>query len=430
MKNFLSFKEETTLSMVATSDRKTLPQNVIEPTGVFKQRLLKSAVIYGANASGKSNLIEAMFHVRYFLENSTKGNNQTPIDVNPFAFDGECADKPSMFELDFLHEGIRYIYGFSVDRKTVHEERMYHFPKGQQAMLFERSEQEFNFNRARLKELKDLTPKTRHNSLFLTVAAQFNVDFANKVNDWLKGFLPLPSINFPMMEHTASLLKKEDFKKIVLDFMSNADFSVLDIVVDEKERKLSEYDKKILDLITQKIADEEPLGESARPEIKMTKDLDIKFYHRVANAGGQQGIPLDIELESDGTQRIFQLSGYLIDTIRNGLKVISDELDLRLHPLLSEWLISFFHNYKKDSSAQLIFTTHNAELLSPELFRRDQIWFAEKDASTGASKIFSLSDYKPRKDENFRKNYLAGRYGAVPILRRFDEYAEEGSPQT
>jgi AAA15 family ATPase/GTPase len=131
-------------------------------------------------------------------------------------------------------------------------------------------------------------------------------------------------------------------------------------------------------------------------------------------------LPLELKYESDGTRRFYALAGEFFLCIHVPYTSISDELDIQLHPMLSRWLIDFFHNYKKDSAAQLVFTTHNTDIMDPKLFRRDQIWFATKDRATGASTLFSLSDYKRRKGENYRKNYLEGRYGAIPILEKFD----------
>ncbi|MFA6450837.1 MAG: ATP-binding protein, partial [bacterium] len=408
-------------------DKETLPQNIIEPSGAFKHRLLKSAAIYGANASGKSNFIKAIEFMTAFVRESVVGDNNTRIDVTPFAFDNECAGKPSLFEADFIHEGIRYVYGFTVDAERVHEEWLYSFPKGQQATLFERflDEQhkpQYKFNRS-LSKSKDLVGKTRHNSLFLTVATQFNVDFAGKINEWFYLFRPLPSIEYSMPVITSKMvLNDNNNKNLIVDFLKKADLEISDFEVEEKTIEVDETSIKMLRTLLKNLDKNGNVFKPPPSEApKMLSEFMIKFHHRIRTSQGEETfMPMDFKNESDGTQRLFQLAGHIISTLNYQLNVFSDELDLRLHPLLSEWLLEFFHNYKKDSTAQMLFTTHNTELLNPELFRRDQIWFAEKGHSDGASSLFSLSDYKARKGENFRKNYLDGRYGAIPILQKFD----------
>ncbi|HOC93296.1 MAG TPA: ATP-binding protein [bacterium] len=431
VKNYLSFKEETVLSMVASNDKQTLPQNVIEPSGTFKHRLLKSAVIYGANASGKSNFLSALSFVESFVRNSTNGDNETIIGIEPFAFDSDCSNKPSTFELDFIQDGTRYIYGFSADKRMVHNEWLYHFPRGQQALLFERSanenfEQLYKFTREQKKRLSELSRNTRQNSLFLTVATQLNVDFAKKVNSWFSSFRQLPLITSSSPFFTSDLFSKnKDIKDMVLSFLKKADLEIDDIVYVKKEK---EIDKKADFLLQELFSMIDPSGKKM-PTISSTTsgtfiEYDLWFVHKTINSSGEeQRTQIRFDRESSGTQRFYEIAGYIILTILDNLTIFSDEIDLRLHPRLIAWMIDLFHKFKEKATSQLIFTTHNTELLSPELMRRDQIWFVEKNRSTNASHLFSLADFKHvRKEENFRKNYLDGRYGAVPILQKFDIY--------
>lgn len=434
--NYRSFKDEAILSMVASSDKKTLIQNVIEPTGVFKHRLLKSAVIYGANASGKSNLVRAFYFMKDFIMKSVSGDQNTKIDVEPFAFDIKFSNKPSLFEADFIYEGIRYIYGFSADRAKVHEEWLYSFPKGQQVILFERELQGetyvYKFNRPNKKRLNELQINTRGNSLFLTVATQFNVEFAGNVSKWFSSglrLLPTVDVIFDIQKDIISKMVIGDKRKksVIVEFLKNADLGISDIEIVEKEKEIDERIFQSIKNLLMDITDSSETKAKLQNEMpEKIKEFIITVQHKSKTSkGGKKVIPLDFSKESDGTKRFFELGGYIIDTINNHYTVLSDELDLRLHPMLSEWFISFFHNYGKNTNAQLIFTTHNTEIMSPHLFRRDQIWFTEKDDEIGSTKLFPLSKYKPRNKENYRKNYLEGRYGAVPILKRFYGFGME-----
>jgi len=398
VENYKSFKDKTTLSMVASSDKTSLPQNVIEPTGNFKHRLLKSAVIYGANASGKSNFIKAMEFMKNFVWDSIKGDDRSIIDVEPFLFDSESANKPTMFEVDFISNdnNVRYIYGFTADRKKIHEEWLYSFPKGKQVLLFERfldeaGEQQYKFNRS-LSSTKDLVKKTRHNSLFLTVATAFNVEAVGWASKWINSEL------FHLIHAggytTSSMLNYGGTTERlqVIELLQKADLGISDIEVYKKSDDDFDY------------------------------DFDIVFIRKIRNQLGKEtSIRLSFENESDGTQKFYRLAGDILILLEGSFTVFSDELDLRLHPMLVEWILGLFNNSQlSNPGVQLIFTTHNTEIMNPKLFRRDQIWFSEKDHTSGASELFPLTDYKARKGENYKKNYLEGRYGAIPILEKFD----------
>ena len=430
--NYLSFKDETVLSMVASSDKDSLPNNVIEPEGNFKHRLLKSAVIYGANASGKSNLIKAISFMKEFVRASVSGDHNSQIDVTPFIFDETCKQSPSLFEVDFLCKGIRYVYGFRVDKEKVYEEWLYSYPKGKQVLISERAlvdkqekKYDYRINRSQSK-LNDFREKTRHNSLFLTVAAQFNNEMTVNINEWFSSkFLSIRQRNSPFQNVITNMfiLENDHFKNIVIDFLKKADFGISNVNMIENEPlikidKLNKEEAIILDILDKSGNNDEQF---LLDELQRQSKLELSFSHIIRNdLGENQECPLDFKYESDGTHRFYTLIGEFLFLIHSSIIKFADELDLQLHPMLTRWLIDFFHNNDKVFSSQLIFTTHNSDIMDPKLFRRDQIWFATKDRSTGASSLFSLSDYKRRKGENHRKNYLEGRYGAIPILEKFD----------
>jgi AAA15 family ATPase/GTPase len=394
---------------------------------VGKLRLLKSAGIYGANASGKSNLIKAIDIMRDLVEDSASFEPDRKLPVTPFLLNGKSEKKPSVFEVIFFHDGVKYQYGFAATRKCFQKEWLIASPKGVGQTWYERT-----FNKKRdgydwkysifLKgDKKKLAEKTRENALFLSVGAQWNNEQLTKVYKWFKDNLRIA----PPREHfrpvTAEMLldieKEKGLRKelyeSVIESIQAADLGIGGINVikpkvdkdrmkfpEEMPREVQrEFQKRIIERLS-------------RPKVEMA--------HRNMKTGKNVYLPL--KEESDGTQRFFQLLGPFFETVALGYTVFIDELEAHLHPLLTRELIKFIQSPEYNrKGAQLIFATHDVTLLDPDLFRRDQIWFTEKDKN-GGTQLYSMSDYKerrPRKGEAMQKGYLAGRYGAIPILESF-----------
>lgn len=398
VENYLSFKDRVTLSMVASGDT-TLPENVIKNAQGTKFNLLKTAAIYGANASGKSNIVKALSFFRNFvLTSSTQGQIGTPIDVIPFKLDQNYISKPSEFEVIFLVDGVSYQYGFSVDSGQVYEEWLYSFPKSQRRMLFER-EQKKGDEKASIKfgshwkgEKEILMKMTRPNALFLSVATQFNNENVKNVFEWIYyKFYYYSDFDFaisPIYYTTDIVEQLNELKNEILQFLIKADLGITDFEIRKKT------------------------GE----EINYGGLYEVITFHQGINQAGQEiKVDLSLDDESEGTKKLFGLAGPIKYSLKYRHVFISDELDTHLHPLLTKWLIKLFQN-ENPNDAQLIFTTHDSNLLDREMFRRDQIWFTEKDKA-GATSLYSLWEMKDvRKEENYEKGYLMGRYGAIPFL--------------
>lgn len=430
VKNYLSFKDRATLSMVASPDN-SLPENLIKNAQGTKIDLLKSAVIYGANASGKSNFIKAFSFMENFVRTSTDGQDDTPINVRPFKLIASCLELPSEFEVVFIRKGIRYIYGFSADRKDIHEEWFYNYPKGQRSLLFERKQSSsgaiVETGKQFKGEKKKIEKLTRHNSLFVTVAAQFNNEIAKIVLEWFRKQIKFS--DEPIKDLMFTLAGPEfipETKEAISGFLRRADLGINDYKYKPEFLTNEDFDK-VLSQITHNMK-KNNIGkiEAIKDGEKVTviHPDSIMCTHKGKDSKGKSiDVDFSFEDESDGTKTLFGLSGPWIYVLMNGLVLIRDELETRLHPSLSRWLINIFNlNKANPHGAQLIFTTHNTDLLDNKLFRRDQIWFTEKKHATGATDLFSLWDVKkkPRKHENFRKNYLEGSYGAIPILEKFE----------
>ncbi len=423
VKNFKSFKEWQTLSMAASSD-KSLPDNITRVEALGQRGLVRSAVVYGANASGKSNLVDAFSFVHSFVANSAESKPGMAIDVAPFLLDESSSTSPSEFEISFIHQGVRYQYGFSVDRQRVHDEWLIAYPKGKAQTWFERPVENFNdpenwyFGPNLKGEKKKLLPLLRPEVLFLSLAPKFSNEQLTTVYDWfsdqLRGINIPEGLFNPLEQFTAKQVKENPaFHTWIRTLLKVADLGIMDVAVDKKQFTEDNFPTELF-------------SEEARALFLKQEQLEIKLYHRTQE-DRERGIPFPFESgESRGTRRVFALAGPWQDTLSNGYTLVVDELDASLHPNLVRYLIKLFHNAKTNpSGAQLIFNTHDTTLLDTELFRRDQVWFVEKD-NAGASVLYPLLEFSPRKGEALAKGYLRGRYGAIPFIGSLEGFDSNG----
>lgn len=417
IENYRSLRDEVTLSLVAS--RLTARNKRVDEATVFSPqenlRLLKSAVIYGPNASGKSNVMLAFrFMRRFVLGSSRETQAGDQIATDGFRLRSDKAGSASKFEVVFLHDGRRYRYGFEVDRVRVAAEWLFHTPSTKEARLFAREGDAIEVARS-FKEGRGLETKTRPNALFLSVVAQFNGEIAEKVLDWFRNAIIISGVHdFAYLQKTAETCADEAWLPLITDFVRGLDTGVTAIQV----RKAS---------LAERLPPQMPQALREALVTAAQEQYDVSFAHEAFTPDGE---PAGLEVfdlhtnESDGTQKLFALSGPMLDALRNGRVLMVDELDARLHPSLTRALVETFNSREKNPrNAQLIFTTHDTHLLSAEVFRRDQIWFTEKD-SHGGTDLFSLAEYKVRNDASFERDYLSGRYGAVPFI---SDFAQAGS---
>lgn len=414
--NFLSFKDVATLSMVASSIKEFGDTNLFKIND--KLNLLKSTVIYGANASGKSNLFKGMAFARNFILNSSKETQATEdINITNFKLSVETENMPSFFEFIFIQEGIRYRYGFQVNKTEVCEEWLFYTPKTKEVKLFIREKNTFQCGSS-FKESKDLKEKTRKNALFLSVVAQFNGEISTKILTWFTHFHVVSGLNDTnFLPYTLRKLEEETFKDEILRFLKIADLGIENIYLIKKEIDLQKLPADLPEQIKSELVEGAIQIGVQTSHIKYDKEKNIKSHVK---------FELDEE-ESKGTQKFFALSAPIIDTLKNGKILVIDELDARLHPLLTKYLIRLFNSNEHNKfNAQLIFVSHDTNLLNRDLFRRDQIWFTEKNRE-GATNLYSLVEYKVRKvrkDASFEKDYILGKYGAIPFINELDSWVE------
>jgi AAA15 family ATPase/GTPase len=406
--NFFSIRDKQTLSMVASRDS-NLPENTIPVSlpGFTDVALLKSAIFYGANASGKSNFLSAFTFMKGFIENSAssvKPGERIPFE--PFLLDSFSRDTLSEFEITFILDGIRYQYGFAVDTQRVHSEWLYAYPKGQPQKWFQRDFENgaysWDFSQKHFRGGKDsLKAQTRDNALFLSVAAQFNHEQLSPIYGWFSQkiiSLDLIDLMSGLETRAATFFEKHpELKNHVMSLLQSADWGI-------SETRLRE--ENVLSA----------LPEDIPPSLKEHfKDKKIRYIDWIYKSPKTKE-EFAIRKQSSGTLRFYSALGPLLDAFSKGGTFIVDELGANLHPLLMRALLHMIHDEKENpKNAQVILTTHDSTLLDKEVFRRDQIWFTEKD-NDFATRLYPLTDFNPRQGEAIARGYLAGRYGAIPCL--------------
>lgn len=418
IKNFKTFKDKATLSLIASNyDKDTREEDNIVFNDTYRIRLLKSAVIYGANASGKSKLLDAFVFMTYFVINSSKDSQKgETIEVEPFKLSTQTENEPSEFEIIFVHKNILFRYGFEVTSKRIISEWLYYKPKTKEVELFYREGNTFNIHDRNFTKGNAVYKEglVRDNALLISVAAQFNEIMAINVLEWFKSLKFNREFNYNLtMEKTDN----PENKIRILELIKVADLGIQDIELQKLDidRLPKSMSKEVKDKIINEVRD--------KSKILIT---DIITKHKKYNADLQLVDNINFSLddhESSGTRKFFTLTGLILDVLENGYTLVVDELDSKLHPNLVCKIVSLFNSQEfNKKNAQLIFNTHDTNLLSSGLFRRDQIWFTNKN-KYGEASLYSLADFKSdevRKTEPFEENYIRGKYGAVPFLGFFD----------
>lgn len=416
--NFRSVHARQTLSLVASADVAHLDQNVA-PEGDL--RLLKSAVIYGPNAAGKSNILRAVQMLILLVQNSaTAFTESQPIPVTPFMFSRAASGQPCEFEINFLaDDGVRYQYGCVASASRVHKEWLVAYPHGRAQRWFEREYNpatetqrwwfgpNFNAERAERKVWQEFT---RDNALFLSTAIQLNNAQLRPVFTWLtqKLIVLVPGVEMnPFL--SLGLLREEEGQEKVMRFMRAADVGIDRLELREEDIPQGSPAQLPVGAVRMHFEFKLPPGGTASSQ----KQMRVLAWHKRTDSAEE--VPLDMGDESDGTQKLFEFTGGWMRALESGATLFVDELDRSLHPHMTRFLVGLFHSRNNEKNAQLVFTTHDTTLLDTELIRRDQIWFVEKDQQR-SSRLYPLLEYSPRKDEALERGYLKGRYGAIPFI--------------
>jgi len=422
VKNFRSIKEEQTLSLLASKGIKDSQQNIIEIElpGLKGERYLKGAGIYGPNASGKTNVLKALGMMKRIVTGYSARNPAERLPYQPFALNSTYKNLPTEFFVSFVHENIRYEYEFHHNAYKVVYESLSAYPKGARQNWFTREmkalegrpDREGTTYKASTKfkispEVRDMT---RSNALLVSVGAFLNNEQLSKVYEWFES----ECVILPMMDPFDNVMNSIDIishegsleRNQIMNLLASSDLGILGAKVD------TSGSKPPINIRFSVGNDSEDNLEFREPE----KIPHVDFIH---SAEDGSTCLIQLEEESSGTQALFEISGVLFDVLNNGKTLVIDEIDKSLHPVLSKEILKlFFSPEVNKKGAQLIFVSHNPLFLSGELLRRDQVWFVEKDVH-GASHLYPLVDFSPRKAESLLSGYLSGRYGALPVLSDF-----------
>ena len=405
--NYRSILERQTLSMAASSYFKELEALNTFDVGLADKapRLLRSTVLYGPNASGKSTLIQALNFVQDCILNSQKESQSGDvIGTVPFKLTADSRAADSAFEVTFVEQGVRYEYGFCCNRERFTEEWLFAYPLGRAQKWFHRvfdakaGKDVYKFSKSFEGDRKrqDWKAQTRSNALFFSTAIQLNNEQLKPAFAWFQQRLKvMGSAHNLAAGYTADRCKDDAIKSRVIEFINSADLSIADIRLDELIFSTEMLPKQL----PVAVRDELVHGMTGK---KMP--ARVTFIHKDIQT--QEAIEFDEGEESDGTRALFAFAGPWLDVTDNERVLVVDELDTSLHPLLVHHLVKRLH--QNNSKAQLIFTTHDTTLLSQKLLRRDQVWFMEKDASK-ATRLYPLSDFSPRENEAVERGYLNGR---------------------
>lgn len=417
--NYRSILERQTLNMAASTYFKELEAlNTFIPDqddGV--PRLLRSSVLYGPNASGKSTLIQALRFAKQQILNSHKESQEgEEIEVVPFKLTAQSRADDSEFEITFIEQGVRYEYGFRCNRQRFTEEWLIAYPLERAQKWFHRvfdttaGKDVYKFSATFLggRKRHDWAEETRSNALYFSRVVQLNNEQLKPAFEWFKKRLRVvESASSLGAGYTVKRCNVEGDKQKIISFMNSADLSIADIRLKTELFSTDQVPKdipaEVRDEFSRRLAGKEL--------------TTVRFVH--TDVVTKEPIEFSEKEESDGTRALFAFAGPWLDVIENERVLVVDELDTSLHPLLVHHLVKRLHH--EGTKAQLIFTTHDTTLLSQKLLRRDQVWFMEKNEKS-ATRLYPLSDFSPRDNEAIERGYLNGRYGGIPFLKDLDFY--------
>lgn len=411
VKNYRSFWGTQTLSMSAGSTKDLQDENTFAPPEEGLPRLIRSAVVYGANGSGKSNLIKAFDFMQEFVLSSSKESQEgEKIRRKPFLLHTDGPSQESEFEVVFVQDGTRYQYGFSVTETRVTHEWLLVYPGNRVQRWFERSynpekeKEKWYFGAKFSGKKKTWQESTRSNALFLSTAVQLNSEQLQSVYRWFQRLVIIGHGERVERDFTTGNCEDEETCKDILGFLKGAGIDVDEITIKERKLDRLKFPPDMPDGI-KSLLQKDLLGRSVK---------EVFFKHQLMNSDNSALFPLTEE--SDGTQKLFSYAAPWLDLLHNGRVLIVDELDNSFHPHLVRYLLRLIHNTEKNlANGQLIFSTHDTSILDSKILRRDQIWFMEKD-SARATQLFPLTDFHPRKNEALEHGYLQGRFGALPYI--------------
>lgn len=419
-KNYRSFRDEAVLSMEAVG-LSSFKKCLIEQKNM---KLLPGVVIYGKNGGGKSNVIRAFWLAVQFIRNAQRiQHEKASVPVVPFMLNDYSANEPTEFSFDYIVDDVKYWYSFAATREKIVKESLYHAPKGQKALVFLREQQKFNFTEDKAR--RNLISETvAENQLFFSIACTMNDIACANAMKWFREdiFFSRDYTDIPkqLLEYSGD----SNMLHAISEYAKVADFGIeeMQFEVENKEvegtidfpEELPEGMKAALASFIQILAE---TSNNSEGKLKMSQ-VRARSKHQGTLANGTTSLfELELEDESDGTRKLMSLAPAIEKVLKKGGVLLIDEIEREFHPMLINFIVAKFQSKRSNpNGAQIIFTTHNTELMNLEIIRKDQIYFADKDRKDGSSELYSVTDFTTKTADNIRKGYLAGKYGATPDI--------------
>lgn len=403
--NFFSIKNKVILSMEPSND-KSHPENIIEKQNA---KALNSVMVYGANASGKTNLFKAMTIALNMIRQSENVQVTEKLPIMPFKFDTESNSKPTSVEFVFIaNDAKKYVYGFSALPDKIVDEYLYVYNTSKPSLIFDRIETtNYKFQRNLKKEMELIVRRNTANKLLLSTATSWNVEATKPAFEWLATGIDTFTNMINMQGISLELYRNEEneeYSHFTGELLRHADINISKLKVNAEEISPEQINKNPFGIVFN------------FPANQSHYKYEITAGHIVKDAeGNQKEFTLSLSEESLGTQQLFTFGPILKHAFDTGKAIVIDEIDKSLHPFIVKYIIDLFRNSDINSNGgQLVATTHETSVLSLDMFRKDQIFFVEKDNDTGITDLYSLDEFSIRKTDNIEKGYLLGRYGAIP----------------
>lgn len=419
-KNYRSFRDEAVLSMEAVG-LGSFKKSLIEQNNM---KLLPGAAIYGKNGGGKSNVIRAFWLGVQFIRNAQRiQHEKAAVPVVPFLLNDYSLNEPTEFSFEYIEDGVKYWYSFAATREKIIKESLYHAPKGQKALVFSRKLQKFSFTEEKARR-KLISETVAENQLFFSIACTMNDAACARAMKWFREaiFFSRDYTDIPkqLLEYSGD----SNMLNAISDYAKTADFGIEEMQFEIENKEIEgtiDFPENIPeDMKTALTSFIQILSETSNNSEGKLKMCQIKAQskHKGVLENGDTGLfNLELEDESDGTRKLMSLAPAIESVLEKGGVLLVDEIERELHPMIVNFIIAKFQSKNSNpNGAQIIFTTHNTELMNMEFMRKDQIYFADKNREDGSSELYSVTDFTTKTADNIRKGYLAGKYGATPEL--------------
>lgn len=419
-KNYRSFRDEAVLSMEASGLSNY--KNSLIRYGSLK--LLPGVAIYGKNGGGKSNVIRAFWLAVQFIKNAQRTQHEKAvIPVVPFSLNDNSPNEPSEFEFIYELDGIKYWYAFSATKEKVTKESLYYAPKGQKALVFSREDQTFSFTEGKAKR-KLISETVAENQLFFSVACTMNDTVCANAMLWFReriffsrDYADIPRQLIEYSDDTNMLKAISDYAKAADVGIEDMQFEISRQEVSDEQTLPESIPENMKEALTKFLHMLSETSDNSEVRLKMGEVTAVSQHQGIDKNGERELYTLELSDESDGTRKLMSIAPAIEAVLAKGGLLLVDEIERELHPVLVDFIVAKFQSKRTNpNGAQIIFTTHNTELMNMELLRRDQLYFVDKCRDDGASELYSISDMSTRTTDNIRKGYLLGKYGAAPDI--------------